>query len=116
MPFMKTLTLLAVLLAPPSLAAQQPGDTVTIHVSASHWTVLPADRSTSPFEILTAIINGRKVELGANLSGPDMLLPGDYRARLVSEAHESVYELRQNWEILLPGNRKRTFDLIGVRE
>jgi len=113
---MKTLTVLTLLLAPVSLAAQQPGDTVTIHVSASHWTVLPADRSTSSFEILTAIINGRKVELGANLSGPDMLLPGNYRARLVSETHESVYELRQNWEILLPGNRKRTFDLIGVRE
>ena len=114
---MKTLALLtALLLAPMSLAAQQPGDTVTIHVSASHFTVIPADRSTASFEILTAVIQGRKVELSAFLSGPDMLLPGNYRARLVSEKHESQYELRQYWEILLPGNRARTFALIGLRE
>ena len=67
-------------------------------------------------ELLTAVINGRKVELQGALSGPDMLLPGNYRARLVSETHESVYELRQQWEILLPGDRTRKFDLVGIRE
>jgi hypothetical protein len=98
MSVMKTLTLLVALIAPWSVAAQQVGDTATIHVSASHWTTLPADRSTTSFEILTAVINGRHVELSGGLGGPDMLLPGDYRARLVS------------------GDRTRTFDLIGVRE
>jgi hypothetical protein len=91
MSHMKTLTVLALLLAPVSLAAQQP-------------------------ELLTAVINRRKVELQGALSGPDMLLPGNYRARLVSETHESVYELRQQWEILLPGDRTRKFDLVGIRE
>jgi hypothetical protein len=46
-------------------------------------------------ELLTAVINGRKVELQGALSGPDMLLPGNYRARLVST---------------------RKFDLTGIRE
>ena len=115
---MKTLTVLPLLLAPVSLAAQQPGDTVTIHVSASHWETIPFGNTAARLstEFLTAVINGRNVDLAGALSGPDMLLPGNYRARLVSEAHESVYELRQKWEILLPGDRTRTFDLVGVRE
>ena len=115
---MKTLTVLTLLLAPVSLAAQQPGDTVTIHVSASHWVTLPFGNGAGheSTELLSAVINGRKVELQGSLSGPDMLLPGNYRARLVSEGHESVYELRQQWEILLPGDRTRKFDLIGIRE
>jgi hypothetical protein len=69
MSVMKTLMLLVALIAPLSVAAQQVGDTATIHVSASHWTTLPADRSTTSFEILTAVINGRHVELSGRLSG-----------------------------------------------
>jgi hypothetical protein len=113
---MRTFALLAALIAPLPLAAQQVGDTISIHVSASHWRIMPVDRAEEHFEDLSAVIKGRKVELSAGLSGPDMLLPGNYRARLVSEKRESVYELRQRWEILLPGDRTRTFDLIGVRE
>jgi hypothetical protein len=111
---------LALLVAPISLAAQQPGDTVTVHVSASHWTLgggPPGINNTEgSTETLETVIDGKKLELIASLSGPDVLLPGDYRAQLLSERHESPVELRQSYRIILPNNRSRNFDVVGVEE
>ena len=64
----------------------------------------------------TAAVGGKTLELSAFLAAPDLLLPGDYRARLVSEHRESAYELRQSYEILLPDKRTRTFVVTGVQE
>jgi hypothetical protein len=114
---LKTLTVLALLFAPISLVAQQPGDTVTVHVSASHWVFgMGINNTVVTVERLNAVINGKKLELMANLSGPDMLIPGDYRAQLLSEHQESQYEMRQSYKILLPKNRSRTFYVTGIEE
>ena len=108
-------------LAPIALAAQNPGDTVTVHVSASRFRFgatgsIAGNVSQSTVERLNAVINGRKLELTGNLSGPDLLIPGDYRAQLLSESHESDDEIRQSYRILLPANRSRTFIVTGIQE
>ena len=115
MSFMKTLIALAMLLARTSLIAQTPSDTVTIHVSASHW--IPGQEfHSASYEKLTAVINGKRLELEAFIGGPFMLQPGDYRARLVGERRQSPNELAQTYEILLPGNKSRKFDVVGIEE
>lgn len=109
--------MLATLLTPIALAAQAPGDTVTVHVNGSRWRIggiAKGDQLT--VERLDAVVNGRKIELTADLSGPDLLIPGDYRAQLLSERHESPNEIRQSYRILLQNDRSRTFTVTGLRE
>ena len=114
---LKALTALAMLLTPIGSSAQTSGDTVAIHVSASRWKLGIGPGSTpSPIERLNAVINGKKLQLSGDLSGPDLLIPGDYPALLISERHESADEVRQSYEILLPNNRSRTFVVTGLTE
>jgi hypothetical protein len=50
------------------------------------------------------------------MSAPDLLLPGDYQARLVRDSHENAHEIRQTYEIRLASNRTMKFDVTGAEE
>ncbi len=120
---MKTLALLALLLAPVSLAAQSPDQyTINVHVSRSRWSIDPSLGGPGAVQWLDVVIGGRKYELkanivGANLAGGTPLLAlGDYKAKLVTDKHKDAYESEQAYELLFPDKKTRKFYVVGQTE
>jgi hypothetical protein len=56
---------------------------------------------------LNVVIEGKKYCLAGG-SGP-ILLPGDYKAKLVKDQHRTSYETDQTYEFLFPDNKTRTY-------
>ncbi len=64
---------------------------------------------------LDAVINGKKYRLRDNDDGY-LLAPGDYKAKLIEDKHETAYESLQRYEFLFPDKKTRKFWVAGQSE
>lgn len=115
---------LLLLVATFSWAAAKPDEySINVHVSSSHWVMAPAVLvGPEPVLTLNVVIDGKKYELEApapkaNLeAGVTLLLPGDYKAKLVQDQHKTAYESSQAYEFLFPDKKTRKFIVVGQAE
>jgi hypothetical protein len=63
---------------------------------------------------LTVTIDGKKVELSG--FGPALLLPGDYKAKLIRDDHKNGYDSFQIFEFLFPDGKTRKYYLVAITE
>ena len=80
---------------------------LNVHVSSSRI----AERNTLR---LTVTIDGKKIELSG--FGPVLLVPGDYKAKLIRDDHKNAYDSFQVYEFLFPDGKTRKYDLVGITE
>jgi len=88
---------------------------INVHVSASR----SVKHSESPprYQHLDVTIDGRKYELESVLGVRDLLMPGDYKARLLTdERGQGGYETRQEYEFQFSDKRTREFLVVGQSE
>jgi hypothetical protein len=78
----------------------------TVHVSSSQL--------YAGYLQLNVVIEGKKYCLLGVYDG--VLLPGDYKAKLVKDEHKTSYETEQTYEFLFPDNKTRKYNLIGQSE
>jgi hypothetical protein len=84
--------------------------TINVHVSSSS---IDIERG---FQLLNAVIDGKKYELGSELRIGRLLAFGDYRAKLVKDEHKTAYDSLQVYEFLFPDKKTRQFEVVGQRE
>jgi hypothetical protein len=84
---------------------------ITIHVSATRIGL-----GSRPLQDLDVIIDGKKYELASELSVGQLLVLGDYKAKLVKDEHRSTYDSYQVYEFLFPDGKTRKFDVVGQIE
>jgi hypothetical protein len=123
---MKQFAIFFLLLGVTTFSAAAPGHPddhpITVHVSASHWSVMPGISFASSVQTLDVVIDGRKFELAASTGRNDIgkgirvLALGDYKAKLVIDTHDNVYESCQAYELVLPDQKNRKFFVIGQSE
>src|SRR5260370_40430322 len=87
---------------------------VNVHVRSSHWNMEPSMNDSHPVVRLQVVIEGKNIELAAPATlnanfqaGVTLLLPGDYKARLVQNVHKTPYESSQAYEFLLPDKKTK---------
>ena len=102
----------AVWAAPPAKQAEY---NVTVHVSASRS--VKYSESAPRYQQLDVTINGRKYQLESVLGVREVLILGDYKARLVTDGHgKGDYDSRQVYEFQFPDNWKREYTVVGQME
>ncbi len=63
---------------------------------------------------LKVTIDGKKYELAG---GGGLLIPGDYKARVVKDAHNTEYEVNYRmYELLLPDKKTKKYWVTGIME
>jgi len=106
----KTLAVVVLLFSALAWARSAPKPTdynLKVHVSSSRIT----DRGSLR---LTVIVDGKKIELSG--FGPSLLVPGDYKAKLVRDDHKNAYDSFQDYEFLFPDGKTREYFLVGITE
>lgn len=64
---------------------------------------------------LDVTIDGKKYELAATGNGY-LLALGDYKAKLVKDAHMGTYDSLRIYEFLFPDQHTRKFNVVGQTE
>jgi hypothetical protein len=115
---MRTMTAFLLLLSSFSWAQSNTAENpVNVHVSSSHWVVLPTSIGPLNAQMLNVVIEGKKYELEAQVSGKTALIAlGDYKAKLVEDVHKNSYESSQTYEFQFPDGKTRKFLVIGQSE
>ena len=120
---MRKILLLFVLLIASWAVPQSNDYPVNVHVRSSHWNMEPSLIGSHPVLRLQVVIEGKNAELAATATlnanfqaGVTLLLPGDYKARLVQDVHKTPYESSQAYEFLLPDKKTRKFVVVGLSE
>ena len=94
------------------LAAQTPADyPVNIHVSSSYYYW---EAGLGKLR-LDATIDGKKYVLQSYYAGY-LLTPGDFKAKLVKDQHNSSYEFSQKYKVLFPDHKTRDFDVMKISD
>lgn len=83
--------------------------TINVHISASHLDTECANGLCRNLVYADTLLNGKKLQLSGNaviVKKTLMLIaPGDYRAKLIKDNHNSNSSLfNQEYELLLPDN------------
>ena len=106
---MKKLAMVMVLLSTIAWAAAEANPsnyTINVHVTSS------IQRSGEVR--LKVTIDGKKYELAG---GGGLLIPGDYTARIVKDAHNNEYEISYRmYELLLPDKKTKKYWVTGIME
>jgi len=90
---------------------------INVHVTSTRWDVVPTTLGPQAMQKLTVIIDGKKYELEAEAKGRVALLSlGDYKARLIDDAHKNTYESSQTYELQFADKKTRKFVVIGQSE
>jgi hypothetical protein len=90
----------------------KPADnTITIHVSATR--IAFGGRLHQDLDV---IIDGQKYELASELTLGQLLVLGDYKAKLIKDEHRNAYDSYQVYEFLFPDGKTRKFDVVGQIE
>jgi hypothetical protein len=88
---------------------------INVHVSASK--TVKHSESAPRYQHLDVTIDGRKYELESVLGVRDLLMPGDYKARLLTDEHgQGDYDSRQVYEFQFSDKRTRDFLVVGQSE
>ncbi len=103
---MKRIAIFVLLLSTLSWAAINPKEyNVNIHVSSV--------QVRQDGELLSVIIDGKKLELINFVSSFNLLAPGDYKAKLIKDTHDTAYKSVQDYEFLYPDGKRETFHVAG---
>ena len=109
---MKRAALLVLLFAALAPAAPAPDDyTINVHVTSSYKLFI----GSAPQQGLAVVIDGKKYQLGGQYKG-GLLALGDYKAKLSRDQHPNAYESNQEYELLFPDNKTRTYTVFGQIE
>jgi len=107
--------LLAVLFLCSFLSATDPSDySLNVHVSSSRMVLERG--GGAHFQKVKAAIEGKKYELESITPTNTLLLPGDYKARIVKDHHGADYDVWRIYEFQFPDKKVRQFLMIGVLE
>ena len=116
---MKEFAFLLVLFSSFLWAIPAPDDyPVKVHVTSSHFDLLPYNGSIRDFQRLDVVIDGKKyvLEEGTAQRRHELLALGDYSARLLEDEHKTSYSSSQTYEFRMPDGKTRTFVVIGQSE
>jgi hypothetical protein len=120
---MKTMLRIAavLLLASPLvlLAGDKPAPAypLTVHVVSANVVVIPDGTLGGAEEYLHVLVRGKKYILATTFWPKDgILLPGDYKARLVQNKQPRAYSLTQTYEFLFSDGKTMKFALNGIHE
>jgi hypothetical protein len=92
--------------------AKQAEYNTNVHVSASR--MVKHSESAARYQQLEATIDGKKYELESTVAVQKLLMPGDYKARLVTDDHgRGDYDSWQEYEFQFPDRRTREFLVVG---
>ena len=98
--------------APPAKQAEY---SINVHVSASR--TVKHSESATRYQYLSVTIDGKKYELESVLGVEDVLILGDYKARLVTNKHgRGDYDSWQVYEFQFSDMTTREFDVVGQVE
>ncbi|HLZ40377.1 MAG TPA: hypothetical protein VKQ11_05415 [Candidatus Sulfotelmatobacter sp.] len=96
-------------------AAKQAEYNINVHVSASR--TVKHSESAPRYQYLNVTIDGKKYELESVLGVQDLLVLGDYKARLVTDEHgRGNYDSRQVYEFQFPDKSTREYYVVGQLE
>jgi len=88
--------------------------TIGVHVGASHMVL--EGNSVTHHQHLNVVIDGKKYELESIGAPNALLVPGDYKAKLVKDEHARTYDSWQTYEFLFPDGKTREFLVVGREE
>ena len=83
--------------------AAAPDYNLNVHVGTSRMAL--EVNSTAYHQNLSAVIDGKKYELESFAAPNLLLIPGDYKARIVKEHHSGQYEVWRIYEFRLPDKK-----------
>ncbi|HWF92638.1 MAG TPA: hypothetical protein VN684_10170 [Terriglobales bacterium] len=110
---MKTNLIWLVLLLFPALAtaANKPADyPIDVHISSSYH-----GENTGTVSLwLRVTINGKKLTLIGASKG--LLMPGDYKAKVLRDNHGTSYKFDTTYQILYPDGKTGNFETVGISE
>ena len=93
---------------------------IHVHVTASKYAVIPSQFSDSGGNLideLAVVIDGKKYLWAAPTGRKNsLLLPGNYKARVMSDEHYAPYEVRRRYKMLLPDGKTIKVTLMGMIE
>src|SRR5580692_1245973 len=114
------LAILTISCVPSAIATDSKADpsqyTLAVHVSAAAYESV----GNTSVQMLTATIGGKHYQLagptskGVHFDG--LIDPGDYRARLSKDQHNTSYESIQEFELQFPDGTTRNFKVIAQSE
>jgi hypothetical protein len=88
---------------------------ITVHVSASR--AVKHSENAPRYQLLAVTINGKKYELESVLGVREVLMLGDYKARLVTDGHgKGEYDSRQVYEFQFSDKWTREYEVVGQME
>jgi hypothetical protein len=96
-------------------AAKQAEYNIDVHVSASR--TVKHSESAPRYQYLNVTVDGKKYELESVLGVRELLILGDYKARLVTDKHgRGDYDSRQVYEFQFSDKTTREFYVVGQGE
>jgi hypothetical protein len=102
----------AVWAAPPAKPAEY---NIVVHVSAS--STIKHSESSPRYQQLDVSIDGKKYKLESVLGVREVLMLGDYKARLVTNVHgRGDYDSLQVYEFQFSDKKTREFQVVGLLE
>lgn len=88
---------------------------IGVHVNVSRMVL--EGNSSARHQNLSVLMDGKKYELESIGATNTLLVPGDYRARLVKDHHSSGdYDVWRVYEFQLPDKKTREFLVVGQSE
>jgi len=87
----------------------------TVHVITTR--MVREGNSVAHYQLLTVTIDGKKYELESESIPNFLLMPGDYKARIVDDKHGAGnYDSWRVYEFLFPNEKTRQFLVVGQSE
>ena len=97
-----------------AVAGDAPDYNLNVHVSSSRMTLERG--GGAHFQRVKAVIDGKKYELESIEAPNALLMPGEYRARIVKDHHAGAADVWRIYEFQLPDKKVRQFLMVGVLE
>jgi hypothetical protein len=95
-------------------SADAPDYNLNVHVTSSRMVMERG--GGAHFQKVKAVIDGKQYELESIAAPNALLMPGDYKARIVKDHHSSEDDVWRIYEFQLPDKKPRQFLMIGVFE
>lgn len=95
-------------------AADAPDYNLNVHVASSRMVMERG--GGAHFQRVKAVIDGKNYELESIPAPNALLLPGDYKARIVKDHHSADYDVWRIYEFQFPDRKVRQFLMVGVLE
>ena len=87
---------------------------VNVHVGTSRMVL--EGNSSAHHQNLDVVIDGKKYQLESLDATNTLLMPGDYKARIVKDHHGSDYDVWRVYEFQFPDKKVRQFLMVTVTE